>query len=145
MVSCALLKWFKLYFISTALFTSNSSLYTDGKNPVAITHEITHRPLHTHYEFVILRNPSYRECFMDYSNHNVVLATPSVGLEIWKDRIIHAPTPAVAKGTFAPPPITIKGNTRSIRPVTRASNTSPESSDLPPRRGQASQREDDEE
>lgn len=112
---CSLLKVFKLYFITTSLFTSNSSVYTDANHkPVAITHEVSHPNLHTHYEFVILRNPHYRDCFLDHEG--VILSTPSVGLELWKDHM--RPTPVVAKGTRVPPPITIKDAPRSsIRPL----------------------------
>lgn len=115
---CSLLQVFKLYFITTSLFTSNSSVYMDRNHkPVAITHEVSHPSLNTHYEFVILRNPAWRECFLDHEG--VILSTPTVGLEVWKDHM--KPTPAVARGTFAP--ITIKEAPRSsIRPITRTSN-----------------------
>lgn len=86
MIQCSILKIFKLFYISTSLFISNTSLYTDSQHrTVAITHEVNHPNINAHYEFVILRNPMYRDCFLDYGDGNVILSTPHIGLEVWRD------------------------------------------------------------
>lgn len=83
---CTLLKWFKLYFIATSMFTSNSTLWTDQHHKtVALTHEVSHPNIDMHYEFVILRDQRYRDCFLDHAEGNVILSTPKIGLEVWRD------------------------------------------------------------
>lgn len=104
MIACGLLKWFKLFYISTAMFSSNSTLWTNPQHkPVAITHEVNHPNINMHYEFVILRDQNYRDCFLDHADGHVILSTPKLGLEVWKEPLTRkvirpvqrmSPTPA---------------------------------------------------
>lgn len=102
MIQCSILKIFKLFYISTSLFISNSSLYTDPNHkPIAIVHEVEHPNIQSHYEFVILRDERFRDCFLDHDPGNVILSTPHMGLEVWRDRSKKR-KPIVSRGTFAP-------------------------------------------
>lgn len=64
MLLCALLKSVKMFFLSTALFTSSGTLYKDPRgNTVAVSYSL-HAPAHrVDSEITVIKDPVYRPCF----------------------------------------------------------------------------------
>jgi len=64
MLLCALLKSVKMFFLSTALFTSSGTLYKDPRgNTVAVSYSL-HAPAHrVDSEITVIKDPAYRPCF----------------------------------------------------------------------------------
>lgn len=83
---CGMMKIFKLYFLSTSLFTANSTLYKDLKNnQVAVTHEIKSEPFKLHHELTVLYDQKYHDCFLDEHQRNtLVVSTPNMAIQYWK-------------------------------------------------------------
>lgn len=100
---CNVLKLIKLFYLSTAMFRSNSSVYLEkGTNRIVATvSEFNYPRAHFHSEVMVVNDKRYYECLLDiHSNHSVVLTTPQIGFEVWRK----PPTPRI-------PTITIRQST----------------------------------
>ena len=86
---CSLLRVIQLYVVSTALFSTSSTIYTDKAfRPVALTHSVVHPPTHTNQTVTVLYQPYYRSCFVkEEMNPPQLIFHASQGFDMKKMKI----------------------------------------------------------
>jgi hypothetical protein len=92
---CALLKSFKIFFISTALFQSSGTVYKDKQKTVAVSYSLKSSIHSIDSEITVVKDPSYRACFASI-NPDYTLYTPKTQIKVKVfNKKAKLPTPTV--------------------------------------------------
>lgn len=91
---CSLLKAFKVYFISTALFHSSTTVHTtpSAKDPVAISYRLEYPQHHINNIVTVIKDYRFRHCFFNGDPHAYSLVAPhlSVRVKTWSSNAPNA-------------------------------------------------------
>jgi hypothetical protein len=87
---CSVLKAFKVYFLSTALFQSSGTVFKDDKQKtVAVSYSLTSDIHNVNSSITAIYDHRYRSCFMKSINDaSYLLNTPDVSFRVrsWKKK-----------------------------------------------------------
>lgn len=80
---CKLLKVFKVVYVITSLFTTNSTVLTNYRNqPIALTHYLHYPAFNITHDLVILHDKKYLPCFIEQKHKLIILDRDHVEIEM---------------------------------------------------------------